>query len=483
MLTLNSIVDRVVVLNLHENPDRLLSSRFQFEKHGILYEVQTSVKLPFLGPLAAHSGLLNKGQEAGEVGCAIAHYTAVKTALLDGCGSLAVFEDDALLCDGFAEAFDDAMREAPEDWQMLLLYSFGDGAKQMPRVNDWWGRARKCWSSVAVLMRREWMEAYIREQDEMLRIADAVSICLQTELPAYCLHPSRFLVIPRPDAVSDIRPASNLGPSLEALDLSRFGIHRPLHDDTLVIIPYAPGYAQGWELDTAVRGWHKYFAGRARIVLVGQRSKTVDKLVAEGLAELLERPARNNIIPREMEFAAIARLVIRTYGREYPGFVKTDDDIYPVNPFTLADVQVPKFTDFMMEGNPVSGNTFQSSLWRSRLALEARGLPTIRYTSHAPRWYDMARLATVLDEFGCERESHNIEPLYFNRWAGELGRAVNVAEPDNGYKYTAGQGFDGKALRAAIAGGVKWVNHSEGNYSRKLIDTIREVALGGEGAV
>ena len=136
---------------------------------------------------------------------------------------------------------------------------------------------------------------------------------------------------------------------------------------TLVVIPYAPGKAQGWELKTSVHGWRKYFQGDAHIVTIGERSEMVDILLGEGaLSEHIERPVPSVYPferPRELEFAAIARFIIERFGKEYSGFVKTDDDIYPINPFTLADVKRPKWVN-----NELTGDADKSAAMLSMMA-------------------------------------------------------------------------------------------------------------------
>lgn len=247
-----------------------------------------------------------------------------------------------------------------------------------------------------------------------------------------------------------------------------------MKDERLVILPYAPKSATGRELETAVRGWHRFFYEYPRIVVVGERCKAVDSLVAEHLVEHIERPVSNNPDGPEREFASLARFVIERFGEEYPGFVKTDDDIYPVNPFSLEHVRTFKWIGSELKGNPRSGNHFQRAMFNTQRALIERGLPTVNYCSHAPRYYECSWLRRVLEQFDCEHFPHLIEPLYFNCVVPEVAEKVNVNAPGNPLKYGIYGPVNMDDLNKAIAEGVKWVNHSAPYYDERIIEAVTQ---------
>lgn len=250
---------------------------------------------------------------------------------------------------------------------------------------------------------------------------------------------------------------------------------------TLVVIPYAPGKAQGWELKTSVHGWRKYFQGDAHIVTIGERSEMVDILLGEGaLSEHIERPVPSVYPferPRELEFAAIARFIIERFGKEYSGFVKTDDDIYPINPFTLADVKRPKWVNNELTGDADDPNHFRRAMYNTRQALAAAGLPVLNYSSHCPRWYDMAKLAAMLDRFDCDNVPHLHESLYYNTYFKAGAAKADVSKDGNLYKYGVYGEFDAADLEKAWRAGCRWVNNTVESYDIDIIKTIERLAL------
>lgn len=243
-------------------------------------------------------------------------------------------------------------------------------------------------------------------------------------------------------------------------------------DETLVILPYAPRSASGQELETSVSGWLKHFRGFPRIVVIGERCRVVEDLVEQGMVEHIERASSKNPDGPEREFAALAQLVVDTFGKDYKGFVKTDDDIYPVNSFTLADVKQLKWIGSELSGNPRSGNHFQRAMYNTQIALKERELPILNYCSHAPRWYSCEELGIVLKQFDCKNTPHLIEPLYFNYWNDPELPKVNVNAEGNPLKYGIYSPLNSAGLEAAIKAGVKWVNNSAPYYDKRIIDAV-----------
>lgn len=247
---------------------------------------------------------------------------------------------------------------------------------------------------------------------------------------------------------------------------------------TLVVIPYAPGMAQGWELKTAVHGWRKYFQGDAHIVVIGESSGMVRTLLEEkAIDEHIERetPLYTPDRPREIEFSSIIRFIIERFGKDYPGFVKTDDDIYPVNPFTLADVKRPKWVQRDLVGDPTDDNHFQRAMYNTRVLLEKEGLPKANYSSHCPRYYDFKKLAEMMDRFDCDNTPVLHESLYLNLYNKQAKVMVNGNE--NKYKHSVYGAFNKDEIVAAIKAGVKWVNNTVESYDIEIIKTIEEYAL------
>lgn len=110
--------DRVVVVNLKRRPERLdafweqLSRQpWPFSKPEI-FEAVEGDRLPL--PRLWRDG-------GGAWGCMQSHRHILEQAISDGVENLLVLEDDAVLCDNFAERVAQFLVDVPGDWDQLML--------------------------------------------------------------------------------------------------------------------------------------------------------------------------------------------------------------------------------------------------------------------------------------------------------------------------------------------------------------------------
>ena len=200
---LNKIFDKVVCINLVERADRKEGIKSQLKKNNIDFEFYHPVKLGFSNIIAEHvtlpvnpnsRGYFNISQP-NEVGCAISHYSVIKQAYLEGVKNLFIFEDDIMLDNDFNNKFDIYYKLLPENWNMILLYSFiRVWEDRMIPVNKHWRQAHNNWSCVAYGMNRKFMEEYINAVDKYFCIADLTTLKLQEKLNCYVCDP--FIVQP-----------------------------------------------------------------------------------------------------------------------------------------------------------------------------------------------------------------------------------------------------------------------------------------------
>jgi GR25 family glycosyltransferase involved in LPS biosynthesis len=206
---LNKDFDRVVCINLAERRDKRENMQKKLDRLEISVEWFTAVQYGFIpriiDPIVnSHVGHFNKTQPY-EIGAALSHYTVIKQALLSGCETLVVFEDDVKFHNDFNEKLDNYLDDVP-NWDMLMFYSFM--YKLLPeneRISKRWIRSYNAWSLMAYAMNRYMMEEYIKKQDEFFTIADSVTYKIQEDknFSIYSAIPS--LCIPETELGSNIR--------------------------------------------------------------------------------------------------------------------------------------------------------------------------------------------------------------------------------------------------------------------------------------
>jgi len=225
MNRLNKEFDRVVCINLAERKDKREKMQKKFDELDINVQWYTAVQYGFIPKIVnpivdSKSGHFNKNQPF-EIGAALSHYHVIKQALLEGCESIFVFEDDAKFHNDFNTKLDNYMNDLPEHWDMILFYSFMYHLlPENTRVNKRWMRAFRSWSLMAYGMKKDIMEEYIKRQDNFFTISDAVTYGMQekTDFRIYSATPA--LCIPEVQLGSNIRGANmnyNYNPTITNL--------------------------------------------------------------------------------------------------------------------------------------------------------------------------------------------------------------------------------------------------------------------------
>ena len=124
---LETIFDKVFIINLDRRGDRMLEIKTEMEKIGVKdYERISAVDGQKL------TG--NFKVAIGHVGCSLSHLNVVKLAKERGYKNYVVFEDDAVFCDNFQETFSEYLKQVPAGWDCLFFG--GSHVKGFHKVND-----------------------------------------------------------------------------------------------------------------------------------------------------------------------------------------------------------------------------------------------------------------------------------------------------------------------------------------------------------
>ncbi len=121
MSYINSVVDKVFVINLDKDTERLASIDKQLRSCNVAYErfsgilgkhVNTDPRLtPFCAQFCTD----------GIKGCALSHRTIWEHALENKYQTIMVLEDDVTLPPDFQEKVRDVLQRVPEDWEVIYL--------------------------------------------------------------------------------------------------------------------------------------------------------------------------------------------------------------------------------------------------------------------------------------------------------------------------------------------------------------------------
>ena len=120
----NNNIDKIYVINLKKNKDRLekfmknaKKANIKVERFDAVYGKELSKDHP---DILKHF-VKNHGLRLSQIGCALSHIKIMEDAINNNYNNILIFEDDAIIQEDFWDRFYEAYNELPKDWDMLLL--------------------------------------------------------------------------------------------------------------------------------------------------------------------------------------------------------------------------------------------------------------------------------------------------------------------------------------------------------------------------
>lgn len=166
-MAFNDYFRNPILINLDRRTDRMEQFDNQAKSLGITYERLRAV-------------------EASDTrfGCKLSHMAALSKYDSE---IIFVFEDDSLFVEDFKTKFDQAMANAPEDWDMLYM---GAHLLQKEPYNDYWVRSLECSSTHAYAVRKTVVQRLIKQAMSMDGHTDVAFSSLHKEIKAYAARPT-----------------------------------------------------------------------------------------------------------------------------------------------------------------------------------------------------------------------------------------------------------------------------------------------------
>jgi GR25 family glycosyltransferase involved in LPS biosynthesis len=163
----NDYFRKPILINLDRRTDRLEQFDNQTKSLGINYERLQAVEAT-----------------DARFGCKLSHMAALSKYDSE---IIFVFEDDSMFVEDFQTKFDEAMRNAPDDWEMLYL---GAHLLQKEPYNDYWVRSLECSSTHAYAVRKSVKDRLIKRAMSMDGHTDVAFSSLHKDIKAYAARPT-----------------------------------------------------------------------------------------------------------------------------------------------------------------------------------------------------------------------------------------------------------------------------------------------------
>jgi len=121
MSYVNSVVDKVYVINLDKDTERLRRIDRQLRAQGIEYERFSAIVGSQVASDSRLNPLCNQFCTDGMKGCALSHHTIWERAIEHGYTSILIFEDDAIVPDDLNERMRSTMSRLPSQWDLVYI--------------------------------------------------------------------------------------------------------------------------------------------------------------------------------------------------------------------------------------------------------------------------------------------------------------------------------------------------------------------------
>ena len=233
-----------------------------------------------------------------------------------------------------------------------------------------------------------------------------------------------------------------------------------------VVIPYVGEFAQGIELQLALRGWYQNFKENFNVVIIGsgipQLSEAVHVIECERIGK---NPPID--IAHKMLKAIESDMVSER-------FIWANDDQYLISPCMLADLEILKCSGKLGETS-FGSSTYQENKKRTYEALQAIGVGTWDFSTHTPFVFEKEKLKDIITVFDCQKVPYLIATLYFNAvFPGFVPLQVDgqtALDHDNIKIGVYRQGADFERLKKLMPG-KKLINNSQSGWSKKLEEIL-----------
>lgn len=171
-----------------------------------------------------------------------------------------------------------------------------------------------------------------------------------------------------------------------------------------VVIPYIKEFAQGNELQMALRGWDKHFKEDFRVVVIGDREPWMNDQV-----DVIECKRIGNNPPIDIAHKMLLAIESDLVSEK---FIWSNDDQYLVSPCVLADFETLKCEGRLKE--PFPNNLYGRNKKATTELLKEAKKPTFDFSTHTPFVFEKEKLADLIEEFELTKNAHLISSLYYN---------------------------------------------------------------------
>ena len=246
-----------------------------------------------------------------------------------------------------------------------------------------------------------------------------------------------------------------------------------LEKETLVVLPYKQGGAQGNEIKLMLNGWKKFCNFKYRFIVIGEFNESIEnEFPWVEFIRCETKPKIEGQYNPHLDIQNKFNVIHKLYSQKYEGFIYATDDEYAIKPFTLEDILITHYHSPSFSGREDQPTWFWNhDKWKTRQLLDKENLPHINYTTHYPAYFEFNKLKEIRDKFNMLNESYVFDDVYFNYFPHEepvLDSTIRLGIWSKSI-------FKNDFQKAVDNPNIKFVCNSVEGWSRELEDELWKI--------
>lgn len=237
-----------------------------------------------------------------------------------------------------------------------------------------------------------------------------------------------------------------------------------------VVYPHCAKFAQWQELKYSIRSVEKNLVDvEFRLWIVGDRPEWLSDE-----AHFIEVPCSGKTARLDV---AMKRMAVDNHPDITESYIWMNDDIYMINPVTLADVSIPKVLhDLSATINRYDRQTtWGNDIHETYKRLKSENLPTLHYAVHTPYLLEKSKSKELFRVFDLENKPFVFENLYYNFFFAYLiPYWLSLEETNNLLFCVNRQNPDWNKIAIQLKT-KKFMNNSEGGMTERLKTLIQSL--------
>ena len=246
-----------------------------------------------------------------------------------------------------------------------------------------------------------------------------------------------------------------------------------LKNETLVVLPYKQGGAQGNELRLMLKGWRKFCQFNYYFVVIGEFDDNLKKEFSwVNFIQYKSKEKQDGQYNPHLDIMNKFDTIRKMYQNRYDGFIYVTDDEYAIKPFTLEDITTIHYHQKSFNGiKELPANFWKHNKWKTRQLLDRENLPHVNYTTHYPCYFEFEKLKDICKKYNMLEESYVFDDVYFNSFEHEtpvLDSTIRLGV----WSYDI---FRKDFKKAVINPNIKFVCNSVDGWSKNLENELKKI--------